>query len=201
MKLSILMATLTSRKKQFDNIHAFIYNQIVNNNLQDEVEIVVFEDDKQFPVGMKRNALIESAKGEYTCFVDDDDWLSEDYVITIYNALKDNPDVDCIGMKGMLVSQQLGQKIFIHSVRYTSYDEDAQAYYRPPNHLNPIRRDITVNFKFPIMTRGEDFNWAMEMCRANVLKSEVFINKVLYFYVFDFNTTETQFDFRQYRGI
>jgi len=192
MVLSILMVTLSSRKEMFDKVHQHILKQINDNHLENEVEIVVFEDEKQYPVGMKRNALIKEAKGNFTCFVDDDDWVSDDYVMTLYTAIALNPEIDCVGMKGLLVSGDLGDKEFIHSIKFDSYWEDATYYYRPPNHLNPIKRSITSKFNFPLMNRGEDTDWSLNICRTGVLQKEVFVDKVLYFYRFEYATSETQ---------
>lgn len=192
MVLSILMVTLSSRKEMFDKIHQHILKQINDNHLENEVEIVVFEDEKQYPVGMKRNALIKEAKGDFTCFVDDDDWVSDDYVGSIYDAIVSDKSIDCIGMKGLLVSGDLGDKEFIHSVKFDSYWEDSNYYYRPPNHLNPIKRTITSKFDFPIINRGEDTDWSLKICKTGLLKKEIFIDKVLYFYRFEYATSATQ---------
>lgn len=192
MVLSILMTTLSSRKEMFDKVHQHLLNQITNYSLENEVEIVVFEDEKQYPVGMKRNYLIKEAKGEFTCFVDDDDWVSDDYVGSIYDAILSDRSIDCVGIKGLLVSKDLGNKEFIHSNKFDSYWEDSKYYYRPPNHLNPIRRSITSQFEFPLINRGEDTDWSLKICRTGLLKKEIFIDKVLYFYRFEYASSETQ---------
>jgi glycosyltransferase involved in cell wall biosynthesis len=191
MKLSILMATLESREEMFSKIHSHIEDQIIANNLMDEVEIVIFSDSKQYPVGMKRNMLIEQAQGDFTCFVDDDDWVSDDYIKLLYNAIL-TPDIDCVGIKGLLVSDDLGNKEFIHSSMYKSYGQDRNYYYRPPNHLNPIKRSIASRFKFPVINRGEDTDWAMQVSNSGLLKKEAFVNKVVYYYRFQYADSETQ---------
>lgn len=39
---------------------------------------------------MSRRIGTKAAKGEYTTFLDGDDWLDKDYVETLYNLAKDN---------------------------------------------------------------------------------------------------------------
>jgi len=141
---------------------------------------------------MKRNELLAQANGMFTVFVDDDDEVSKDYILAIITAIKSNPSIDCIGIKGKLISKSLRDKEFIHSIKYTEYSEDEQFYYRPPNHLNPIRADISKQIKFPVLNSGEDFDWAMQLVKKKLLNTEIFIDKVLYYYIFDWDKTEAQ---------
>jgi len=191
MLWSILICTLESRRDQFQSLHEDLVSQIKENNLEEEIEILFFEDDKDFPVGIKRNSLVEAATGKYISFIDDDDKVSNTYVKQIYDIIKYN-DVDCIGIVGLLISRVLGNKQFIHSLKYKEYSEDDKYYYRPPNHLNPMKREKILDFKFPYVNFGEDADWAMKICKAGVLKTEVFIDDILYYYHFDYATTETQ---------
>ena len=82
--------------------------------------------------------------------------------------------------------------VFIHSIKYKAYTQDREYYYRPPNHLNPVKKSKVQPFQFALTNRGEDTDWAMKICKAQVLEKEKFIDEVLYFYHFDFATSETQ---------
>jgi glycosyltransferase involved in cell wall biosynthesis len=190
--LSILITTLEVRKDQFEKLQEDLNKQLEESNLQDEVEILTFCDNFEYPVGMKRNELLEQASGLFVAFVDDDDVVAENYVKIIVDTIKTNPNIDCIGIRGKLISKSLGNKEFIHSLKYNNYSEDKTYYYRPPNHLNPIRAAIAKHFKFPILNRGEDADWAMQIAKKGVLLREVFINQVLYYYIFDWDKTEAQ---------
>ena len=192
MKFSIMMAALESRREQATYLQNYIKSQIKGHKLEDEVELVVFEDSKEYTVGVKRNTLIENAKGDFVAFVDDDDWVSSSYVKNISDIIINSPTIDCIGMKGALINPYIGVKEFIHSIRYKEYTEDAYLYYRPPNHLNPIKREIALQFKFPSINLGEDFNWSMEICKSGILQNEVFLDSIIYFYNFSLRNTETQ---------
>jgi len=190
--LSILIATIESREKQLEELQKELNTQITLNNLEDEVEILIFCDNFDYPVGMKRNELLAQANGMFTVFVDDDDEVSKDYILAIITAIKSNPSIDCIGIKGKLISKSLRDKEFIHSIKYNEYSEDEKFYYRPPNHLNPIRADISKQIKFPVLNSGEDFDWAMQLVKKKLLNTEIFIDKVLYYYIFDWDKTEAQ---------
>jgi hypothetical protein len=190
--LSILIVTLESRKEQFLSLEQELNRQIEENNLQDEVEILSFSDNFDYPVGMKRNELLSTAEGLFSAFIDDDDEVSNDYVISIVNAIKNNPSIDCVGIKGKLISKDLGDKEFIHSIKYDKYSEDENYYYRPPNHLNPIRTEIAKQFKFPVVNRSEDYSWSLQLVVSKLLVTEVFLDKVLYYYYFEWSKTEAQ---------
>jgi glycosyltransferase involved in cell wall biosynthesis len=190
--LSILICTLDSREPQFTKLISFIKKQIAENNLEDEVEIVHFSDKGYLPVGAKRNALMDNAEGIFVCFVDDDDWLSDTYIFDVINTIKSNSNIDCVGIKGMLIENGIEKKPFIHSIRFATYWEDDKAYYRPPNHISIIKKEIASKFKFPMINRGEDTDWATQIARSGLLKKEAFIDKILYYYNFDWNKTKTQ---------
>lgn len=192
MILSILIATLIQRQDLFNKLNAYLTKQIVDNHLEGEVEILYFEDEGENPVGLKRNTLIENAKGDFVCFVDDDDWVPDKYVISIVENIKKHPDIDCIGFTGQLVSKSLGNKPFVHSIAYNTYSEDEKAYYRPPNHLNPIRRSIASLFQFPIINKGEDTDWTMQLAKSGLLTREAFIKDIMYYYNFEYLNSETQ---------
>ena len=96
MDLSILIATVPPRKKYLNRLLTNLQKQIVENNLEDRIEIIVYKDNFESVVGYKFNKLIESAKGKYCVLIGDDDVLSDDYCISIIKAIDENPNVDQI---------------------------------------------------------------------------------------------------------
>ncbi len=181
MKLSILIPTLKERKASFN----FIYDKLKRLSEGLPVEILTYSDNREKLVGYKRNDLLGKAKGEYVCFVDDDDDVSDNYISKILKAAEQNPD--CIGLIGIITFSGKNPKRFVHSFVHDSYFEKNGVYFRPPNHLNPIKTDIAKKFKFPEKNFGEDTDWAMQICNAGVITSEVEIEEPIYFYKFEPN--------------
>lgn len=187
---SILILTLESRKDDFEYIYNKLNSQIQNLNLIKDVEILYFSDNKENSVGYKRNELLSRSKSKYISFVDDDDDVSDFYVKYIYDLLLE--DNDCVSLNGIITFEGRNPKKFIHSLKYNSYFEKDGIYYRPPNHLNTIKRELVEKIKFPDINKGEDTDWAMNICKSGLLKTESVLDKVVYYYKFSEKTTETQ---------
>lgn len=182
---SILICTLEERSRLFERIYNQLKIQIAEHSLENEVEILYCKDNREHSVGFKRNLLIQEAQGEYTCFVDDDDIVHRNYVQMICNALEQKPD--CVSLIGIITFDGHSPTPFIHSIEYDNYFFQNGKYYRPPNHLNVMKRSIALQFKFPEINMGEDTDWAMRIAQAKVLKTEVKINEPYYFYLFFYN--------------
>jgi glycosyltransferase involved in cell wall biosynthesis len=180
---SILICTLEERKATFRKLYRELKKQIAENNLVGQVEIRAFCDNRKYTVGFKRNALLKASKGKYVCYIDDDDWVHEKYVSMIFEKLQKNPD--CVSLKGIITTNGKNPRLFIHSNAYKEWFERDGIYYRSPNHLNPIRRDIAMLCKFPETNAGEDHAWSMALARSGLLKKEEIIDEPYYFYLFD----------------
>lgn len=180
MKLSILIPTITERELSFKFIKNKLEQQINSLNSECKVEILSICDNRELTIGEKRNMLIKNAKGKYVCFIDDDDDVSGQYVKLILDAIRS--DVDCVGMNGIITFDGSNPTIFTHSIKHNEYSFKNGIYLRPPNHLNPIKRSIAIKFLFPEKDFGEDTDWAMQICKNGVLKTEIFIERPIYFY-------------------
>ena len=175
-KLSILIPSLEERKPKLEQLKAELANQIGKRN----VEVLSLSDNRQMSIGQKRNMLLTQSTGEYVSFVDDDDMVSPDYIEKILNALTKNPD--CSSLTGEIVFSDGYSRPFIHSLRYTQWidDHEGKVYYRPPNHLNAVRRAIAVQVGFPPWNSGEDRSFSMGI--RHFLKKEEWIEGVIYNY-------------------
>jgi glycosyltransferase involved in cell wall biosynthesis len=180
MRLQILIPSLVKRKSMLDKLIDELKSQITRYNLEQEVGILRFVDNGELHIGKKRNDLIQSATAEYICFLDDDDWIDPDYVyIQHYGA---SQGTDCVELRGIYTQNGNFPTPFIHSVKYNKYFGRSGCYYRPPNHLNVIRRELILPFKFAEISFGEDTDWAMRVCNSGILKSETKVQKPIYFY-------------------
>lgn len=179
---SILICTLEKRKQSFEFIYNKLQQQIHQNGLDDKVELLYFSDMGENTVGFKRNALLQQSKGCYVNFMDDDDDVADNYISMIHEKLKLNPD--CVNLIGIITTNGKNPKKFIHSINYHSWFEKDGIYYRPPNHLNPIKRSIAIQFLFPEKNYGEDAVWSMAIAKSGLLQKEEWIDTPYYFYLF-----------------
>lgn len=176
----ILICTIEERQPLFDRLCDKLTGQISDNDLSNFVRILSVCDNRRITIGEKRNMLLEHSMADYTCFVDDDDDVSDNYVKLIYDAI--SLGKDCVSLIGEITFDGTDCKRFIHSIKYNKYFEANNTYFRPPNHLNPMKREIAITKKFPKINMSEDTDWAMQLCNSGALKTEVEIEQPYYFY-------------------
>ena len=172
-RLSILTVTMDGRQAVFQNLA-----RVLRAQSNSDVEMLANSDNGIKSIGQKRNELLQAAKGDYVVFVDDDDMVSPFYTYGILEALKSNPD--CCGIEGIITLRNIGPKKFIHSVQYQDWYEKDDIYYRCPNHLNPIKREIALDTMFINKSWQEDKDFSEAL--KGKLKTEVYIKGPIYFY-------------------
>lgn len=174
-KLSILIPSLNSRKDKLQQLMDALRPQ-----KKDNVEFMVLPDDGQMSIGQKRNMLLMQSHGEYVAFVDDDDMVPNDYVDRVLKGLMTNPD--CTSLTGRIVFSDGYSRPFVHSLRYDRWidDHENKVYYRPPNHLNAIKREHAVKVGFPQINLGEDRHFSVNI--RQYLKKESWIDGEIYEY-------------------
>ena len=180
MIFSILICSLHDRKSLLKRLLSLLNKQIISYDK--DVEILINIDNGEQSIGKKRNQLLQSAKGEYIAFIDDDDLVSKKYIQLIVPILKNN-NVDCIGFKGEIIIDNRKKHTFIHSLKYKTWFDQNGIKYRCPNHLNPIKRDLALRVLFPEINYAEDKQYSLKMIK--LLKNEYFIdNETMYFYLY-----------------
>lgn len=179
MKLSILIPTLEQRAAMLANVLFDLNTQIDYEEVGDQVEIVVLCDGGEKPTGAKRNELLEQAKGEYISFVDDDDVVSPNYIHLVLDALKTSPDV--VGMRGVYCVDGRYFGLFEHSIEHKEWYQTGDRFFRPPNHLNPVKREFALLAKFPDVVFGEDREYSMKL--RLMLSTQVMIDTPIYTYM------------------
>ncbi len=193
MKLSILICSLNSRRVSLDTLL-----DILDSQKNDQVEILVEKDNGTMTIGTKRNLLLKRAQGDYICFVDDDDVVANSYVSKILEAVESNPD--CCGIEGLIflrprhrnrdrksqrrwIRGNREQRKFIHSIRYRTWFEENRIYYRSPNHLNPVKKELALQVMFLPQDSGEDHDYSKRL--LPLLKTETYIKGIIYNYIRD----------------
>jgi glycosyltransferase involved in cell wall biosynthesis len=165
-----------------------LYKQIIMGNYAQEVEILFDPRIGLITKGEKRQSLLDISRGKYIAFIDDDDEIASIYVDKVMNGV--NAGVDVVGIVGNYYSDSKFIKQFKHSISCgvdesgKPYWEDKDYYYRCPNHLNPIKRELAVQAKFKDINHGEDTDFAMQLYNLGLLKSEYFISDPLYNYYY-----------------
>lgn len=171
MKLSILIATLPGREHFLQKVKSYL-------GTHPDVEILEDPRPKNIETGKKRNDLIQECKGEYFCFVDDDDRLPHYYIDEMLKAISHNPDV--VTFIGHMMDAGRRRDFTIRLGE--AYEERNGHIYRWPNHLCAFKKSKVSRFKFPEIWQGEDYRWSKMVNDAKVLKTEYHINKEMYIY-------------------
>ena len=173
-RLSILICSIVGRETLLRRLLASLDSQT-----SDDVEILVETDDRKITTGAKRNVLLKRAAGDYVAFVDDDDTVSDDYVPKILSALTSSPD--CCSLEGSIHFKRRNEtKKFVHSISYDDWFEKDGIYYRCPNHLNTVKREIALQVMFPDVRVGEDKRYSLAL--RPLLDVEECIGGVIYYY-------------------
>jgi hypothetical protein len=180
--VSLLICSLDERADALASLLSMIETCKSRSSLR--VEVLTSIDNRQATIGSKRQALITQAKGKYSCFIDDDDEIDEDYLKEIGEVLVATPQADCVSMIGVYYKNGRKIKPFTHSIRYNRYDEDFEGFYRFPNHLNPILTGFCRRVGFVSKNHGEDTEFATKLHSLRLITSEASVRKPLYHYKF-----------------
>jgi glycosyltransferase involved in cell wall biosynthesis len=174
IKLSILVCGITNRNS------SILLSHLERQTLDKPVEILSLTDNRKMKVGKKRDLLIGMASGEYVSFVDDDDWVSDDYVDSILSKTHESVDVITFD----LMKYENGKKTKPHhySVEIERDYDTPDACYRLPNHLMVYKRSIVS--KIPYTD-----SWFMDV--KPYVNTSINIDKVLYDYRYDAQTSES----------
>ena len=189
--LTVLVITLKNRASELKELLDLLYHQAD----QKPVQILWLGDNKSLITGDKRNAIMSLANGRYLTFVDDDDLITENYIEKILEAIDHNPEVITFLVdKHRNGTHEKFQRFDIdYQQNYTTVDRAAKRRYQNmvPNHLCVWRKDI-IKEAFPPHKKTEDLKWADKQTQHYTKEGQYHINEVLYYYMFDNRTTETQ---------
>lgn len=135
-KWSILLCT-TDRTAQLEQILIALKKQIKQHHLEDKIEILLFEDRGECPMGYKRNKLLQASQGEYICFVEIDDIIHDNYIKMMYQKLPVENGASNVSS-------------FINSPEYNSYFMAEGVFNKIPNYVSPVERNKAIKCKFTI---------------------------------------------------
>ncbi len=185
--LSILIPTTPDREKVLAELLSELHNQIEKGGYDSFVEIRIEPDDGKLSVGKKRQMLLEKAKGKYVVFIDSDDKVSDNYLSELLQAASQEPDV--ISFNGWMETNGANRENFKISkdLPYITIQDafGKREHLRYPNHIVPVKREIALLIGFRDMRFAEDYDYAKRLKESGLLKSEVYIQKDLYYYLYN----------------
>lgn len=187
--LTICIPTVIGRERQFDGL----VEEIKRQGHGYPVDILSYCDDKEISIGAKRNVLYQEAKGEYCLMVDDDDKLVPDFIPVVFKYLKDHPD--CVTYLEKVIENGV-ERISCHSNRFKEWGSHVEGYHyvRMPFFKDIIRTDICKAIPVPDVRYGEDHKWSIALKESGLIKTEAFIDKILYVYTTNSLTAQQHAD-------
>lgn len=177
IKLSILICSLHSRKEKLNHLLAGLQPQIDRFK---EAECIIAVDDKQMKIGAKRNYLTSLAKGDYITFIDDDDLVDDNYCSLLLTSIEKNPDV--IVFDAVRYANGKLDRPVKYGIEYIKDYHDRNFYYRIPNHLMCVKRELALQVQFKEINFGEDSDYAKRL--LPLLKTQERIEETLYTYLY-----------------
>jgi hypothetical protein len=189
--LSVLVCSTHTRYRTFGPAiqrQVFEQYEALPASYQDRIEILILTDTKSMMLGHKRNCMVDIAQGRYVQFVDDDDRIAPDMFSAVLDAT--TSDADVITFLASVTLNGGPPKICRFSKDHADDYETPEEYGRLPNHICCIRKELAAKVSFPHVARGEDAGFS-KLLHPH-LHSQHHIDRVLYFYDYSDETTETQ---------
>ena len=186
IKLTILVPTVPSRISTY---YPRLMKQLLDQTKgYDTIELISFFDNKKRSIGKKRDEMLKLVQGEYVVFIDDDDRISDDYILEIMTVLHHNPDVDCVVFNCICSVDKGPGKLCKYGVEFEYGDILGGLEWRgKPAHTMVYKSSIAKAHSFSDMKFAEDTDWVKRACLD--IKNQIRIDKVLYYYDAEYTTT------------
>lgn len=188
---TILVPTLGQREHLFARLLAVLLPQLDEH--EGRVTVLAYRNNGHPPIGDIRDALLAAAPGHYVSFIDDDDLVPEYHVAEVAQAIATWPAH--VGFKIEYTTNGEHPEIVDHSLRWGRWGRSTEGLlYRDFTHIDPIRADLArrASFFVPRAGRAEDRTWVRAMRPHLREASEVYIDKIMYHYLFRDDTTAWQ---------
>lgn len=185
--LSVLIPTIPERAFELSRLLEIITQQSKGK----PVEVLVLMDNKTRSIGMKRNALLQSAVGKYVAFCDDDDMVSPEYCATLCDMARVDVDVLCFNQISRWNEFESTIEFRIH-YPVNGIFRAGNITKRFPWHICAWRRELAQQCVFTDKMFGEDLDWVMQA--EELAQTEAYAPKVLHFYTHDSETSAATVD-------
>lgn len=176
--LTILIPSIPERSESLN----YLIEEIAYQDTNNEVEVIVLMDNMKRSIGKKRTDLLGLAQGKYVVMIDDDDGISDYYIPTILEAIKENKDVitykQLSSINGETFTVTFGiknQNEAAHKVAGVFADIKRKAW-----HCCVWKRETIKGCYFADINYGEDAIFS-DTATANAI-TETHIDMVMHFY-------------------
>lgn len=178
--LSILICSVDTEERQNElkKLINELHRQISKNYAEEIIEIIVDTDNMIKSVGQKRNDLIEKARGEFICFIDDDDFISENYLSTILYHLNSGIDILLIAIEH--IENGVNKPKIIPSLYIDNLNTGEAVFKTNHFHLCPHKKSIARNVLFEWVNFAEDMLYSQKMVKH--INNYFLISEPIYIY-------------------
>jgi hypothetical protein len=203
--LTVAIPTLLERKHNFTPKLEKYFSLLKLQNLENEVEIITHEDNREIPIGEKRNILLDKAKGKMISFIDDDDEITDDYFWLIVQKIKENNNLDAIQIfctihPTILHTFQALPKNFLSSLPNNFENKNkGRVHNSTIAHFNPIKTSLAKSIKYPNIRIHEDFCFSQKI-QDKIKVVDSITHKSIYNYYYNTNISAVQ-EYRKPKSI
>ena len=167
---SVLIPTMPGREDSLARLVDSIHEKVARICPQLRYEICVAFDNREDSIGMKRQKLLDQAKGKYLSFIDDDDSITDAYIEDLWGCIQGE-------FHTMRLWGEMKEYRFVHSTAITTEspmatNDEPAIFQRPPNHLNPMLSVLAKSIPFKNAVHGEDLDWTLTLYRQKLIQTE-----------------------------
>jgi glycosyltransferase involved in cell wall biosynthesis len=180
MILSILICAVEIEERQIKlkKLVSELHRQISKNYAEEIVDILIDTDNMTKSVGQKRNDLINKAKGHFVCFIDDDDFITENYLSTILNHLNIGIDILLIGISH--IENGINKTKILPSLFIDNLTTNEVVFKTNHFHLCPHKKSIAELISFDCVNFAEDMIYSQKMVKH--ISNHAVISDPIYIY-------------------
>ena len=151
------------------------------------VELLVLLDNRQQSTGRKRQALLDLAAGDFLACLDDDDFVSTDYVSSILEQARLVPAADVIAFNSEATLDSGNPFTVRTSITFENEQVRQEGgrwvdITRKPWHWCAWSRRLARRATFPDTCVDDDWAWVGQMLPMALVEARV--DRVLHFYRF-----------------
>ncbi len=191
--LSICICTLPERKKSLEKLIYELTRQIKAVNSDYSFQIITDDTPKgKLNIGPKREKLKRAALGKYILFIDDDDFISADYIMLLLEAMKSDADIITFNLRKfidgkfhstLIVNRFMGCDLWDTKWIYEKNETNTflvdQLFY----HLCAVKKELADQVTFIDANVAEDKFYSDAL--IPLIKTEHHIDKEIYYYYYN----------------